>query len=204
MEGYIKASEASKNFKVTTVTLSNWAKQGKIRFIKTATGRHFYNKQDIQSYYNMPLPEDEKGEKVCYCRVSSRKQLDDLARQKEHLATKYPDHTIIEDVGSGINWKRKGLRRILELSEKGNLSEVVVAHRDRLSRIAFDLIEFILSERGCRVIVESEKEFKSREKELSEDLLSIITIYACREMGRRRYEVNKGKVKVEPRAEEDN
>ena len=70
----------------------------------------------------------------------------------------------------------------------GNVSEVVVAHRDRLCRFAFELIEFILSKNGVKLIVlNSDSPESSIDKELSDDILSIIHVYSCRQMGRRRY-----------------
>ena len=74
----------------------------------------------------------KKKKKIAYCRVSSKKQADDLERQKNFFTTKFPDYELVTDIGSGINWKRKGLKTILESAMSGDISELVVAHRDRL------------------------------------------------------------------------
>lgn len=76
-----------------------------------------------------------------YCRVSSRKQSEDLERQKQYLLSKYPEYTVIEDVGSGINFNRKGLSTILEYSMQKRIGNIVVAYKDRLARFGFELLE---------------------------------------------------------------
>jgi predicted site-specific integrase-resolvase len=94
---------------------------------------------------------------------------------------------VVTDVGSGINWKRKGLKTILDKAMHRDISEVVVAHRDRLCRFAFELLEWILDQNRVKLVVLDEENGESNDKELSDDILSIIHVYSCRKMGRRRY-----------------
>jgi predicted site-specific integrase-resolvase len=191
MDGeYLSIKESRKLLGVTTPTLRNWAKTNKIRYVETPTGRKLYNKQDVFNIVNCSqVQKPQKKRKIAYCRVSSKKQSDDLERQKEFFRCKYPKHDLVEDIGSGINWNRKGLQTILEQSMLRNVSEVVVAHRDRLCRFAFELIEFILNKNGVKLIVlESNNDSKnSIDSELTEDIMSIIHVYSCRQMGRHRY-----------------
>ena len=84
-----------------------------------------------------------KRRKIAYCRVSSWKQKDDLEGQKESFSETHPNHEIISDIGSGLNFKRKGLLRMVESIMQGDVEEVVVSHRDRLCRFAFELVEWI-------------------------------------------------------------
>ena len=93
---------------------------------------------------------------------------------------------IIQDIGSGINWKRSGLKTILELAMQKKLETVVVAHRDRLCRFAFELIQWILEKNEVKLVVLNES-ICSTEQELAEDLLSIIHVFSCKQMGKRRY-----------------
>lgn len=185
MDEYLSTKETRKILNVTTATLINWDNSGKIRTIKSPSGKRLYSKKDICSIVGNDKIIPEK-EKVCYCRVSSKKQIDDLGRQREFLESRYPNHTIITDVGSGINWKRKGLRTILERSMSGEIKEVVVAHSDRLCRFAFELIEWILKRNNVELIILDKDDCKSKDTELSDDILSIIHVYSCRNMGRRR------------------
>lgn len=205
MDGYVSSKEALKISKVSSDTLRRWVKEGRIRAVKTKTNRYQYHKRDLLEHTGIDIFDKKKEgrEKVCYCRVSSLKQLDDMERQKLYLKERYPNHRIITDVGSGINWKRKGLQAILELSFNRELEEVVVAHKDRLSRIAFDLIEWIIKKNGGKVFVINRSEERTSEQELAEDLLSITTIYSCRQMGRRRYKNKENKVEAEQKPEGD-
>jgi predicted site-specific integrase-resolvase len=183
---YINCSQARDMLKVSNQTLRSWADKDKIRIIRTPSNRRMYHKQDIYDIMGRNTVVEEK-QKIIYARVSSKKQMDDLERQTDFLKSRFPDYILVTDVGSGINWKRKGLKTILEQSMLGNIQEVVVAHRDRLCRFAFELIEFIFKSNNVKLVVCDEDLEKSTEQELTEDLLSIIHVYSCRSMGRRRY-----------------
>lgn len=125
--------------------------------------------------------------KICYARVSSAKQKDDLERQKDFFRSKFVDYELVCDIGSGINWRRKGLQTILDQSMQGLVEEVVVAHRDRLCRFGFELVEFILRKNKVRLVVLGNENAKSDTQELAEDIMSIIHVYSCKQMGKRRY-----------------
>jgi len=103
---------------------------------------------------------------------------------------------MVQDVGSGINWKRKGLQTILDWCLSGELEEVVVAHKDRLCRFGFELLESIFSKQKVRLVVLNRDEEKSPEQELAEDVISIIHIYSCKSYGKQRYK-NRGDNKDE-------
>lgn len=186
---YVTTREACKLFNVSDVTLRKWDQDGKIQTFRTPGNQRRYSKRLLEEIDIRDSPPTQK-QKVCYCRVSSQHQKDDLERQKESLRERFPNHRIIEDVGSGINWKRPGLKTILELAMQGKLKTVVVAHRDRLCRFAFELLQWILEYNEVELMVLDDT-VSSSEQELSADLLSIIHIFSCRQMGKRRY--NKGK-----------
>jgi predicted site-specific integrase-resolvase len=118
--------------------------------------------------------------------VSSHKQKDELERQKEFMRKHYPNYEIISDIGSGINFKRKQFLWLLEQTSIGNVKEVVVAHRDRLSRFGFELIEWFFSKHNVKLVVLDKCE-SSPQQELVTDLLSIITVFSCRIHGLRKY-----------------
>jgi predicted site-specific integrase-resolvase len=112
--------------------------------------------------------------------------MDDLNSQIEHLKTRYPNHELIEDTGSGLNFGRKGFNALLELILSGHVSEVVVAYKDRLCRFGFELIESIAEKHHCNIVVLDESKL-SPQAELVNDLLSIIHIFSCRLYGLRKY-----------------
>lgn len=176
---YMKTNKACMELGVHPNTLRSWANDGKIKYIRQPGGQRCY---DVSSVGNA----DIARKRICYCRVSSAKQRDDLARQIAFMRDKFPEHDIVSDVGSGINFKRKGLEAILEQSMQGNISEVVVAHRDRLCRFGFDLIRLIIEKNGGKLVVLNDLQ-SSPEKELVNDLVSIIHVFACRIHGLRKY-----------------
>jgi predicted site-specific integrase-resolvase len=193
-EKIIPLREVCKLINLKPTTIRKWAQTGKIKFIKTPTGQILYPESQFKSLISSVISVKEEiseNRKIIYCRVSSKKQLEDLERQVNFLRMQFPTHTIITDCASGINWKRKGLKSILEYAMSGNLEELVVAHRDRLARFGFELIEWIIQHKGGKVVVLEENECKSTEQELAEDLLSIVHVYTCRQMGKRRYRTSK-------------
>lgn len=206
---FLKIGDASKKLGISIQTLRKWIDEDKIPHRTTPGGHRMV---DIESYLegktkiNIISP-NKKREKVFYCRVSSNKQKDDLERQIELARKIYPEHKIIKDIGSGINWKRRGLVSLLERVSRGEIEEIIVFHRDILARFGFELIETICKFQSTNIMVhgKTEKsEYQSSEKELSEDLMAIITVYACRQMGERRYrthnisiEIDKNKTKQE-------
>ena len=203
MDGeFITAKEARRLTGVTTTTLRAWAKKDLVRYTTTPTGRVHYNKRDI---HTIAGSSNRSKEKIAYCRVSSQKQVDDLERQKDFFKQNYPDFRLVADIGSGINWKRKGLKTILERANKGLVTEVMVAHRDRLCRFAFELIEYILKLNNVKLTVlnqDSVGKGPNIDEELSDDILSIIHVYSCRKMGRRRYNKSDERKTIKESSEE--
>ncbi len=197
---FVNTKKAVQLLQITSKTLRIWDKENKIRTIRTPSGIRRYNLKDIQNILSCSIsPEEQRKEnkqKVCYARVSSQKQMDDLNRQKDFFKTQFPDHILVTDVASGINWKRKGLQALLEHSMSGNISEIVVAHRDRLCRFAFELLEWIFKKNGVKLVVLNGNNEQSEDQELADDVLSIIHIYSCRKNGKRRYKKDKENTSV--------
>jgi len=202
-DGFISTKETRKLIGVTTATLINWSKEGKIGFIIGPSGVRLYNKKDVHNIVGRNIIPPQK-EQICYCRVSTRKQMDDLERQKDFFKEKFPTYTLVTDIGSGLNWKRKGLQTILERAMSGVVEEVVVAHRDRLCRFGFELLEFIFKSCKVKLHVCNNPSSESSEADLADDILSIVHVYSCRNMGRRRYsKVSKDQI-VSKQDTEDN
>lgn len=167
-------------------TLRKWADQGLFPSIKTPNGTRLYNVAKFINGQN-PIKENNDKESICYCRVSSQGQKDDLQRQIQYMQEKFPNHKIVSDIGSGINFKRKGLRSIIELATKGGVKQVVVAYRDRLCRFAFELVEWFFQIHKVELLVLNQEVDSSEEKEMAEDLLAIINVFNCRVNGKRKY-----------------
>ena len=190
---YVTSQVAEKVLGVHSNTLRRWADTGKIDYVRpTIRGKRLYNvNQVLLSNSNDDSPSN-KERKICYCRVSSKSQRDDLQRQVKFMEELHPGACIITDIGSGINFKRKGLQSIIKKAKEGEFNELIVAYRDRLCRFAFDLVEFMLKLHGVKLtVINSNKEESSENSELAEDLLSIIHIFNCKAMGKRRYSKTK-------------
>ena len=160
-------------------TLRTWAREGRIDYIRTEGNQRRY---DVDSYLGQSRP----AQTVCYCRVSGKKQSADLDRQITFMRERYPDAEIIRDVGSGLNFKRKGLLAILERLHQGDKLRVVVAYRDRLARFGTELIETLLERNGGELVVLNQRDL-SPEEEITADLLAILTVFGARVSGLRRY-----------------
>jgi predicted site-specific integrase-resolvase len=191
---YLSAHQATKKIGVSSDTLRRWHKQGKITAKTSPSGIHLYDVSSLfpeltsknagitsasASASTTPTP---KG--YLYARVSSVKQKGDLERQKELLLSRFPTYELLSDIGSGVNFKRPGLKTLLERASRGIVSEVVVTHRDRLCRFAFDLLQHIFSLHSAKLMVLF-NESTSDEQELTEDILAINTVFICRMQGRR-------------------
>ena len=186
-EQYITTSKAKKILGVHEDTLRGWADKGLFPSIRTPKGTRLYN---VSKFIKDQKNEcQEVGESYCYCRVSSQGQKDDLQRQIDFMQEQYPNHKIISDIGSGINFKRKGLRTLIEMATKGRIKQIVVAYRDRLCRFAFELVEWFFQIHQVELLVLNKEMDSSQEKEMAEDILAIINVFNCRVNGRRKYKI---------------
>lgn len=179
---YVSAREATKYFNVCAETLREWSRQNKIEF-KVTEGGH--------RRYKLPEKPEKIKHKYIYARVSSTKQGDDLQRQIKYLEKKYPDYEVITDIGSGLNFKRQGFRKILERLFKSDIEEVVISSSDRFSRFGTrEFFVWLFEQFGGRLTILSNKLYANPNEELSEDLLEVITVFAARYYGRRNYTNN--------------
>jgi predicted site-specific integrase-resolvase len=194
MDEYVTTAKAKKMLGVHEDTLRRWADQGMFPSIRSPGGTRLYN---VNKYLNKEQIQDANGkEGICYCRVSSQGQKDDLQRQIQYMQEKFPNHRIISDIGSGINFKRRGFRSIIELATKGRVQQVVVAYRDRLCRFAFELVSWFFQIHQVELVVLNKEVDSTEEKEMAEDILAIINVFNCRVNGKRKYKNKKSESQV--------
>lgn len=184
---YHKLSEACKITGLCSKTLTRYAKSGKIKTIILPTGRKRYDVSTLRNRLaNVELTRTIRRE-VCYCRVSTHGQKDNLNNQIKYMKTKYPDYERITDVGSGINFKRPGIKTIIDYAIKGELATLVVSYKDRLCRIGYDLLEHIFTTySNTRIIIDANQE-ETVNEEMARDIVEIITVYSARLHGMRSY-----------------
>lgn len=209
---FLGGKEACKILGVHYNTLYSWEKKGLIEVIRnTPKGKRYYN---VEKYLkskgleceginnkeikcsNIEELKKKKRLKICYARVSSIGQKNDLERQKAELIRKYPKYELIEDIGSGINLTKRGLIKIIEFAIEGKIEELVVVHKDRLARFGYELIEYLIKKysNGKITIINKGTEVEP-ETEMVKDVLQIMNVFVAKMNGRRKY--NKIKQKIE-------
>lgn len=188
-ELYISPQKLTKKFDITSGTLRRWGDAGKIRTLRPIgtgkrPGKRVYNVNDIKKIFGIKeqIIESPKHT-ICYARVSSNHQKEDLERQAKVLTDAYPNAKLIKDIGSGLNWKRSGFNSLLEQIHSGNVQEIVVTYKDRLCRFGFELIEWIINVK--LVVLCSGNEINDMSRELSDDLLAITTVFVAKHNGQR-------------------
>ena len=194
---YVNTRKAVALLGVHPNTLRKWANDGRIEHIRSPGGRRLY---DVDAF----LRESVGVAVVCYARVSSYAQKDDLRGQVALLQSRYPGAEIVKDIGGGLNWKRKGLVALLERLHSGEKLRIVVAHKDRLARFGFELVDWLAKQNGGEIVVLDESSC-SPEQELTQDILSILDSFSCRLYGLRKYrdKIKEDKNLSDKRAEGD-
>jgi putative resolvase len=199
---YYSIHEFSKLIGRTPQTLRNWDNSGKLKPNHTgASGYRYYSHEQLREV--LQIKDDSKVKIIIgYCRVSSNKQKDDLQRQIEnmqlYLKTSNKPYEIISDIGSGINYSKKGLRDLIKRITAGRVEKVVVLYKDRLLRFGYEIVEYIANLYGCEIEVIDNTE-KTEEQELVEDLIQIVTVFSCRLQGKR---ANKARKMIQELVEE--
>jgi len=212
MEKLYRLKEASEILGVHPKTLQRWAREGKIKTVKTAGGIRRIPESEIRRLLGEKIDfrDIRKVRVVLYARVSSYDQQKhgDLDKQLELLrnyALKrgYEIVEEIKDRASGLKENRKGLKKIFDLAEKGLIDKVLVTYPDRLARFGLSYIERHL--KYCNVSVEyiHSKSTKESREELIEDLISIITSFAGKLYGMRSYKVKKLKETIKKELVDD-
>ena len=203
---YLSSKTVSKKLGVTAQTLRNWDREGKLKpsYVKN-NGYRYYALDDILSF-----TQERKTKKelkvIGYARVSSKKQSDDLERQVDNLnkvlKDKYTSLEIITDIGSGINYNKPGLKKLIELINRKEVDLIVVLYKDRLVRFGFELIDYFAKLNNVKIEVIDNNE-KPQETELVEDLVQIITVFSCRIQGTRKKHTKELLSKIEELMDKD-
>lgn len=179
----ITIKEASKLLGVTEKTLRLWEKEGKITSKRTEGGHRRYEISDLIK------SKKDKDLTIAYARVSSQDQKDDLKRQEivleSYCASKGYDFEIISDLGSGLNYKKKGLIRLIKLICSEQVDRLVLTHKDRLLRFGSELIFTLCEHFGVEVVIINRSEDSTFEEDLTKDIMDIITVFSARMYGSR-------------------
>ena len=190
MSKIYKPNEFGKMIGRTVNTLQRWDREGILKARRTPTNRRYYTEED---YYNIMGIQQENVENqvndvIIYARVSNQNQKDDLKNQVEFLKTYanakgYIVSNIITDIGSGLNYNRKGFNSILYSEKK---QKILISYKDRFVRFGYSWFDNFLKSKGSEIIVVNNQTL-SPQQELVEDLISIIQIFSCRIDGLKKY-----------------
>lgn len=179
----------AKSLGVSIQTLRNWDKEGKLKpTYVTENGYRYYSEDLLNKFRNIKNVNKIKKKNILYARVSTKSQKDDLDRQvdnlKQYAYSKGYSFEIITDIGSGINYKKEGLLKMINLVERGEVDRIIILYKDRLIRFGYDLIEYICKLNDTKIEIVDNSTI-SKEQELTEDLIQIITVFANRLYGAR-------------------
>jgi predicted site-specific integrase-resolvase len=181
MDGLFSIGEMARRLGVAVVTLRRWDREGRLKpTLRTLGGHRRYGE----------VPQSASTRTVLYARVSSHDQKEDLERQKVRLnayaeMNGWSDCEVISDLGSGLNFRKRGILRLLDLIVRGAIARLVIENKDRLLRFGADLLFRLCAARGIDVVIVEADVKPSFEVDLARDVLEIITVFSARLHGAR-------------------
>lgn len=191
MSRFIKIGEAAKLLGISVQTLRRWEREGGLLpDRKSEGGTRYYDLDKLLGLQNI-----ETDLTIAYARVSSHDQKDDLKRQAERLETycmaKGWTFEVIQDLGSGMNYRKRGLKKLLDLIINRRIKRLVLTHKDRLLRFGAELVFALCEARQVEVVIINQGDEVSFEEELAQDVLEIITVFSARLYGSRSHKNKK-------------
>lgn len=188
MNKFLSIKEAAKCLGVSTQTLRRWERQKKIKpSHRTQGGQRRYDAVDLHPFdFNNKLADLQT---IAYARVSSHDQKEDLERQIHMLeiycSAKGWTFSVTKDLGSGMNYNKRGLKQLLDQIMNGQIGRLVITHKDRLLRFGAELIFSLCAVKNIEVVIINQGDEPSFEEELAKDVLEIITVFSARLYGSR-------------------
>lgn len=186
----VSIGEASSLIGVSVSTLRRWEKEGNFFPISRTIGGHRrYSLEEIQKTFFDIENTDNQRENICYARVSSHDQKKDLATQVKRLTSyceqENIDYDVIKDLGSGLNYNKRGLKKLVEKICARQVDKVILTNKDRLLRFGSELLFSLCQLFGTEVIILNETKKKSFEEELVGDVIEIMTVFTSKIYGKR-------------------
>ena len=187
----VNISEAARILGVTTTTLRNWDKKGLLKPDELTKGKaRRYRIESLRNINRNIIFTKDDLKTIAYARVSSHDQKEDLNRQVQLLELYCAKHgykyEVIQDIGSGMNYYKKGLTKLIDLILDNQVQRLILTHKDRLLRFGAELVFSICEAKNVEVIIINQgDETPSFEEELAKDVLEIITVFSARLYGSR-------------------
>jgi excisionase family DNA binding protein len=188
MERFVGIGEAAEVLGVSITTLRRWEAEGKLVADHTPGGHRRYDLAKLRPE-QFRAEQDARRKTIAYARVSSHDQKDDLERQKQVLelycARQGWTFEVVADLGSGMNYNKKGLKKLLSAIIDGSVGRLVISHKDRLLRFGAELVFAICEAKNVEVVILNQGEDTTFEEDLAKDVLEIITVFSARLYGSR-------------------
>lgn len=188
----LSIADAAEFLGVCQDTLRRWERAGKITTHRTTGGHRRYDSEELIKFKNK---KPDSKYTVAYCRVSTNDQKDDLKRQIDAVSmyciAKGYQFKVISDLGSGLNYNKKGLKELIELICSNEIERIVINYKDRLIRFGYELIEQLCQIYHVEIEIINLTEDKAYEEELVEDVLSVITVFSSKLYGSRSHKAGK-------------
>lgn len=187
----VNISEAARILGVTTTTLRNWDKKGLLKPDELTKGKaRRYRIESLRNINRNIIFTKDDLKTIAYARVSSHDQKEDLTRQVQLLELYCAKHgykyEVIQDIGSGMNYYKKGLTKLIDLILDNQVQRLILTHKDRLLRFGTELVFSICEAKNVEIIIINQgNETPSFEEELAKDVLEIITVFSARLYGSR-------------------
>lgn len=194
--------EMAEKLGVSVKTLQRWDNTGKLPASRTPSNQRYYTEDQYLDYIGIPVEKSHR-KVVAYARVSSRNQKDDLKNQIDFIRTFANARGVIldeciEDIGSGLNYNRPKWNELLQAVMRDEIATIYVTYKDRFIRFGFEWFENLCKEHQTEIVVLNHEE-TSPDKELVEDLVSIVNVFSSRLDGLKKYKkIIKEDKEVEP------
>jgi putative resolvase len=192
MENTMSTGKAAKLLGVSVKTLQRWEREGRmIPVARTDSNRRLYTETQLREFIGLRQPVTEPTRLVAYCRVSSAAQKPDLANQRKVLeefvvAKGLANVEFIEEIGGGLNFKRKRFLAVTDEIGRRQIKTLIFAHPDRLTRLGFEWFEHFAKFNGCELLALNQERL-SPEREMVQDLMTIVHCFSSRLYGLRNY-----------------
>ena len=195
-------SEASRKVGRCVKTLQRWDREGILPAKRTRTGRRYYEQIQIDEWLGKQVSATPRS-LLAYCRVSSPAQKPDLKNQRGILAQFCAARGIanvdyVEEIGGGLNFKRPKFIALIDKICADEVAVLIIAHKDRLARFGFELLRHLCEAHGCELLVINDEKL-SPEREMVEDLMTIVHCFSSRLYGLRNYKKSLKEALANPR-----
>ncbi|PWT34473.1 IS607 family transposase [Limosilactobacillus reuteri] len=187
----LKPKDMSQKIGVSVRTLQKWDKAGILKAYRTPTNRRYYTEEQYLQYIGKQGDNQSDRKVVAYARVSTYNQKDDLKNQLAFIRQFANANGIIideaiSDIGSGLNYNRKKWNLLLDQVMQNQISIIYITYKDRFIRFGYEWFERLCNRHGTKIVVLNNPD-TSPDKEMVEDLVSIIHVFSCRLYGLRKY-----------------